>query len=301
MDQDVSKSARTFAAYIEQYAAYLDTADRRHKGGIPRTLWPRLRDPAVLWPSFARLRAACDEAGEPADQVLRIAVELTESVSPAVAAYREAGDLSQWGRNRDRVRELLDELRATSPQDEPPEEGDVVVRSAVVPAASSRPAPIGSDAQAHAGEKGDKVKRSPRHRRPGTGNPIGRPSKDVDELLRKVVRQITDEARSEKIDVERELHDRVYTQTAEELCELIFGRLRKSVAPSTLRSSSKLWKQWATIRNASRKPAFPSRGVPATESGAIHIGGARHTADERRCDAQTAAWAAANGISLDDD
>jgi hypothetical protein len=303
MDGSVSKTARAIAAYVEQYAAYLDTADRRRKSDIPRTWWPSLRDPAFLWPYFARLRAACDETGEPADDVLRIAVDLIESVSPAVAAYRQAGDLKRWNRNRDRVRELLDELRAASLQDEPPDEDrDVVVRSAVVPAASSRPTPartaaIGSDAQARAREKGDKAKRSPRRRRPGTGNPPGRPSKDTDDLLRKVIRQIADESRREKIDVERELHDRVYERTADELCELILERLRKKVAPSTLRSSSKLWRTWSIFRDRRGKPTGTTAEDVPVEYGSLRVGGVKKTIEERRQDAELARY----GITLDDD
>jgi hypothetical protein len=267
-----------------------------------RTRCLALDDAAGIRQLAAGVREACRPLGREGVSTWAMVSDTTRLLADTIESTGRGGG-EPWLRDRDRVRELLDELRAASRQDEPPDEDrDVVVRSAVLPAASSRPTPartaaIGSDAQARAREKGDKAKRSPRRRRPGTGNPPGRPSKDTDDLLRKVIRQIADESRREKIDVERELHDRVYERTADELCELILERLRKKVAPSTLRSSSKLWRTWSIFRDRRGKPTGTTAEDVPVEYGSLRVGGVKKTIEERRQDAELARY----GITLDDD
>lgn len=147
-------------------------------------------------------------------------------------------------------------------------------------------------------QKGENGRKPPR-RRPGSGKPNGRPTKEADKLLRMVIQQITSEAREEGLNVGHELQSRVYSQTAETLCEMIYDRLRKKIAASTLRSSSKLWKKWKPLRNARGKP-MPTDGAGGFDETSMHAGGAQRTADDRRTDAATARWAAETGVSLDD-
>lgn len=260
--------------------------------------WPLVPELRVLELQRLDVRAIAAGYGEDGVRVDELTAGTLEHLEPAVRAH-DAGDLDPWRRSREEVRGILAGLRDLLV--EPQLDGGVETRAAPAgpPTTTATPAPV--QANVEGGRKGGKAEKPPRRRRPGTGNPNGRPSKDADELLRRVIRQITDEARRDALDVERELFDRIYSRTAEELCEMILQRLRKRIAASTVRSSSELWKRWAKLRKAKGKPARSGGGGDSFQDGEINVGGAKPTADDRRCDAATAAWAEANGISLDDD
>jgi hypothetical protein len=107
------------------------------------------------------VRELCRTRGRNGVSTWAMVADLARLVAAAIEATGK-GEGEPWLRARDRVRELLDELRVAGPQDEPVDgDHDVAVRSAVVPATPSRltqarPPAIGSDTQAPAGGKGEK-------------------------------------------------------------------------------------------------------------------------------------------------
>jgi hypothetical protein len=111
---------------------------------------------------------------------------------------------------------------------------------------------------------------------------------------------IAQDAKRDRLDATSELRERVFEQTAEALAELILQVTGKKIAPSTLRSSSALWKSWTKYRNSRGNPSRYAVGSGAVDLRVTHVGGARRTADELRCDALTKQWELSQGISLDD-
>jgi len=295
MDCHGAASIERFANLTGDLVKCLHAACRREDAKVAPELWPRLPDHSWLRPLAYDVMAICDRDGEGADAIFMAVTGIDGIMREVVDAYRRDRDLSPWRRERDRVPDLLATMRPSSSTR--PVVDAVAFRSA---APATPLVGVERRAAATAGEKGGEGEKVRRRRRRGSANPGGRPSKEADRLLRRVMQGIGDEARRDGLDVNRELADRVFCRTAEELAELIFDRLHKKIGGSTIRGSSILWKKWHAFRKAKGSPAEPPRGEISFDSDALHVGGARRTADDRRCDAETEAWAAANGVSLDD-
>lgn len=264
----------------------------------------RLRQLDRLWMDLTASTAAVGRDGV---AVARAAEAVGDALAAAVEAH-DADDFRPWHRGQDTVREQLDVLRRLADANRRAQHVSVKI----APAASPTAAPVAAVSEQTNSQKNERGGKDPRRRRRGTGNPNGRPSKEADKSLRKVIQQISAEARREGLDVGQELHTRVYQQSADGLCELIRDRLRDEIAPSTLRSSSKLWKTWGKIRNARGQPNNISGGkfrktagrrsslsgtdLPV-ETGSLRVGGVKRTADEREQDAELLK----HGITIDDD
>jgi hypothetical protein len=119
----------------------------------------------LWWDLYAEGR----KAGPSAIAMIEAGASIRDELAIAANSHDD-GDLDPWLDRRDRVLELLGDLHAAGPQDEPADgDHDIVVRSAVVPATPSRPTQgrppaIGSGTQAPTGGKGDKAEKDPRGR-----------------------------------------------------------------------------------------------------------------------------------------
>jgi len=149
-------TAQRFVTLASEVANSLDFATVVREPRHPLA-WRTETLGSLWWDLYAEGR----KAGLSAIAMIEAGASLRDELAVAANAYDD-GDLDPWLERRDRVRELLDELRVAGPQDEPVDgDRDVVVRSAVAFATPSRPTQasppaIGSDTQDAAGGKGEK-------------------------------------------------------------------------------------------------------------------------------------------------
>jgi hypothetical protein len=270
----------------------IEVSTGRHGAAAPGPRERLFPEWAWTWDVWAALAQAAGRSGPTAAPVYAASVEARDLLLRSLE-----GDPDAWRRDRERVLELVATIRGSCQA--PAVVGTSVTRSAAgAPATATVDCPTGiPETDGDKGEKGEKS--HPVRRR--SARPNGRPPKDCDKELRRLVRSVGAEIRAEFLDPTKELPARVFSQTSESLGQMLKERLKVDIAPSTIRSC-RLWQTWKRYRSGN--PQGLSHGLETSrgtvERDAVSTDGAKRSADERKVDAATDRWLRANNLSLDD-